>query len=365
MRNFLIFVLLISIVLSFNACGGNNKSSDKTSINNSRVIESENNANKINGKITAASPYREGLAFVNLDHNKEKAYCIDKHGNIVFVLENGAATSINGFIYTEFKNGYAIINSGAAICNTKGEITYAKDVGATEFLGVALYGGYIVAIKETADYSSAKLEMGVLNTNFEWIVLPSETIYDELSEALWHCSSLGAHSYFANDITYFEGCKKFLNVKTGEISDTTDVKFPSENWIYEHFTFKAPNGDIMLDLSNLNNINRMDDNFKNGKVPVAFYNRQVDKRYWTLVNEKGEFLFEPIETELVSVDFDGDNVLLSDPTAKKLNCFTSNGELLGELSGVDFTGSEISDGVILLQNGKKCFYYNTDFSPLF
>ncbi len=365
MRNFLIFVLLISIVLSFNACGGNNKSSDKTSINNSRVIENENNANKINGKITAASPYREGLAFVNLDHNKEKAYCIDKHGNIVFVLENGAATSINGTIYAEFKNGYAIINSGGAICNTKGEITYAKDVGATEFLGVAFNGGYIVAVKETADYSSAKIEMGVMNTAFEWIVQPSEVIYNELSENLWVSTALGAYSYFANDITYFEGCEKFLNVKTGEISDTTDVKFPSENWESEGFVFKSPNGDTMLDLNNINNIYQLGNNYKNGKVPVNFYNEQVDKHYWTLINEKGEFLFEPIETELASVSFDGDNVLLFDTTDKKLNCFNSNGELLGELSGVDFTGSEISDGVILLKSGKKCFYYNTDFSPLF
>ena len=371
MKNFLSTVLAIVMVFVLSACGSKIGNESGNDLQSSAI---KHTGKKISGEITSASVFSDGLAFVCLDGNKEKVYCIDEYGNIVFELENKVQSAM-GEIFVKFKNGYALIDGG--ICNTKGEIIYPKDVGATEFFGIALKGGYIIATKVTADYSASKQEIGVMNTDFEWVVQPSETIYNEICEDLWTASASNTQSFYANGIVYFDGCKKYLNLKTGEISDKADIKIPSENWIYyTDYTFRNGNEEIMVDLSNLSNIESTGNNsYKNGKVPVIFFNQQIGKRFWTLVDEKGEFLFEPVEmmnfTEFMYswIEFDGENTVFYDKTMKKLNCFNSKGKLSGEMSVEDLSAGYIEDGIILLisgsMNSKKCNYYKTDFTPLF
>lgn len=371
MKKILSLILAVAMMMSLSACGGGKVKNSNG--DNSEEIVIEHTGKKIKGEITAASVFSDGLAFVCLDGNKEKAYCIDKQGNIVFELEN-KIQSVMGEIHVKFENGYALIDGG--ICNTKGEITYPEDVGATDFFGVALKGGYIVATKIAADYSTAKKEAGVMNTDFEWVVQPSEAIYNAISENLWTTSALTTGSFFANGIVYFDGCNKYLNVKTGEVLDSVDSKFPSETWIYyTDNTFRNSKEEVMVDLSNLNNIESTGKNsYKNGKVPVIFYNQQVGKHFWALVDEKGEFVFNPVETvnlnDLSSwIIFDGENTVFCDKTMNKLSSFNDKGELLGELDGDGYSKGSIEDGIILLirggMNSKKCHYYNADFSPLF
>ena len=371
MKKLLVLTLLTVLVLTLSACAGEKA---KNSGGESETLVVGDTDKKIKGEITAASVFSDGLAFVCLDGNKQKAYCIDKQGNIVFELENKIQSAM-GKIDVKFDNGYALIDGG--ICNTKGEITYPSEVGATEFFGVALKDGYVVATRVTADYSTSKQELGVMNTDFEWVLQPSERLYNEISENLWTASAQNTKSFFASGIIYFDGCKKYLNVKTGEVSDKTDIKIPSENWIgYSDCTFRNGSEEIMLDLSKLDNIESTGGNgYKKGKVPAVFLNQQVGKRFWTLVDEKGELLFEPIEmvnfTELAYswIEFDGENTVFYDKTAKKLTSFDVKGKLLGEKNIEDLSTGYIEDGIILLISGntssRKCNYYNADFSPLF
>ena len=373
MKKILSLILAVAMTMSLSACGG-----QKTNNNggNSEEIAIEHTGKKIKGEITAASVFSDGLAFVCLDGNKENAYCIDKQGNIVFELENKIQSAF-GEIVNKFENGYALIDGG--ICNTKGEITYPEDVGATEFFGIALKGGYIIATKVTADYSISKQEIGVMNTDFEWVVQPSETIYNEVCEDLWTTSSLNTQSFYADGVVYFDGCKKYLNVKTGEVSEKTDIKIPSENWIYyTDYTFRNGNEEVMVDLKHLDNISGTCNNsYKKNKVPVIFNNMQVGKLFWSLVDEKGELLFNPVETtdfftgltDFSWVIFDGENTVFYAKSMNKLSSFNSKGELSGEMSVEDLSAGYIENGIILLISGgmysKKCHYYNADFSPLF
>lgn len=374
MKKFFVILLSFAMLFSFSGCG---EGKTKNVGGNSEEFVIEHTGKKISGQITSASVFSNGLAFVCLDGNKEKAYCIDKQGNIVFELEN-KIQSVVGEIYEKFQNGYALIDGG--ICNTKGEITYPEDVGATEFFGIALKGGYIVATKITADYSTSKQEIGVMNTDFEWIVQPSKTIYNAISEDLCTTSALNTQSFFANGIVYFDGCKKYLNVKTGEVSDSVDMKFPSETWqCYSDNTFRNANEEIMVDLSNFDNIvntgNLGNYSYKNGKYPVFFCNQQAGKSFWALVDEKGELLFDPVErdnfTELTWnwIEFDGENTVFYNSGRKKLSSFNGKGELLGELDVDSRPRGFVADGTILLINGSmnsaECHYYNPDFSPLF
>lgn len=374
MKKILSLVLTVAMIVSLSACGGQKTKSSNGG--NSEEIVIEHTGKKIKGEITAASVFSDGLAFVCLDGNKEKAYCIDKQGNIVFELENKIQSAF-GEIFNKFENGYALIDGG--ICNTKGDITYPKDVGATEFFGIALKGGYIIATKVTADYSTSKQEIGIMNTDFEWVVQPSETIYNEVCEDLWTTSALNTQSFYANGLVYFDGSKKYLNVKTGEVSDSTDINIPSENWIYyTDYTFRNGNEEVMVDLNHLDNISGTCNNsYKNNKVPVIFNNQQVGKLFWSLVNEKGELLFIPVETtdffsglmDFSWVKFDGENTVFYAKSMNKLSSFNSKGELSGEMSVEDLSAGYIEDGIILLisggMNSKKCHYYNADFSPLF
>lgn len=357
--------------------GGNQTNNNGN--NNSQESSNEHTGKKISGKITSASVFSEGLAFVCIDGNKEKAYCVNKQGYIVFEVD-AQIPSFNGEILTKFVNGFAFWCGGVdfvngAICDSKGEITRPEDVGTTAFFGFALNGGYIVATRITADYNSAKKELGVMNTKFEWILQPSEQLYNELGKDL--SSALFTGDFCANDYLYFDGCKKYLNVNTGEVSDAVNVQLPSETWLYyTDNTFRNTNEEIMLSLNHLDNIEGTKLNtYKNGKIPVTFFNPQVGKRFWTLIDENGAFLFDPIEMEGFDgawsvfhwVKFDGEYTVFYNDSSDKLSSYNSKGELVGELE-LDISTGYVENGVILLITGglysKECHYYNADFTPL-
>lgn len=370
MKRLLSFVLVFTMVLCLSACRGGaatDSSGDNTEEN---VIK--HSGKMINGEITGASVFAEGLAFVYLNGNSEKAYCIDRQGNIVFELDN-KTYSVGGEILTSFENGLAFVDGG--FCDTNGKITYPEDVGASEFFDVAIKGGYIIATVITADYSSTKQEMGVMNTDFEWVVQPSESIYRELEENLWTTSALNTQSYFVDGMVYFEGCNKYLNVETGEVLDHIDSRIPSELWtVNSDYTFRDSNGEIMVDLSSLDNIERIADSYKEGKAPVIFRNRQAGKSFWGLVDENGELVFDPVELNITDllyskILFDGEHTVIYDDATEKLSSFNSNGELAGELNVEDFSWCSVGEGVIMLisggTNSKKCEYYKMDFTPLF
>jgi len=357
--------------MTLSACGqsGNDNS------NNSQGIAIEHTGKKIKGEITAASVFSEGLSFVSVDGNKSKIYCIDKQSNIVFEFDNNIEYALD-IIPIKFEQGYALING--AICDTKGKFVYPKDVGVTQFYDFALKGGYIIATRVVADYSSSKKELGIMNTNFEWVLQPSEEIYSKLEQGLLSAIYGVNESFYSDNYIYFSGCRKYLNVETGEVSDFVNTRLSSETWIYNiDRTMINPSGEVMLSLRELENIESTGNNtYKNGKIPLVFYNQDVAKRFWTIADEKLNFLFDPIEMVDHSVEsyrswikFDGEYTVFYDEPTKKMRSYNSKGELLGDLNVENLSTGYIENGVILLVSGgansKKYHYYNVDFTPLF
>ena len=375
MKKTILILSLIAIVLSLSACGSKEKYNQNNKTQ-SELISSEikHTNKKITGEITSASVYSEGLAFVCTDGNKDKAYCIDEQGNIVFELENKIQSAM-GTIYNKFTSGITLVDGG--ICNTKGEIVYPQDVGATQFFSIALEGGYIVATKVTADYSSSKKEMGVMNKDFDWVVEPSEELYSELEQDLLTTTPLNTKSFYSDGYIYFENCKRFLEIKTGKVSESASIEIPSSKWVrYSNNTFGDDKENIIVDLNQYKNVESTgSNNYKKGKVPVIFYNQEINKRFWSLADEKGKLLFEPVEmvnfTEFMwsRIKFDGETTVFYDSAAKKLTSFNVKGELISELGIDDLSSVDIENGVILITRGgansKKCEYYNTDFTKKF
>lgn len=200
--------ILVAVLMlcTLSACGGNKNIGESEKNSQNAVV---NTGKKIKGKIINFLGYSNGFALVELDNDDEKAYCIDKSGNIVYQLDIESGS----FAWKRFINGMTITDGG--ICNLNGKIVYPEDMGVKSFYTFALDGGYIIATKITADYSSSKKEMGVLNTDFEWVIEPSETLFAEFEEDL--DTSLSTESGYYNGIIYFGMSDKFLNVETGEV----------------------------------------------------------------------------------------------------------------------------------------------------
>lgn len=400
MKKVLVLVLSVTLLLTMVACGNgaseqNRKNATKEQTDGEQDIaekekigeqdqkseseEIEHTGKKIDGEITRASVFSEGLAFVNVNGNKEKAYCINKEGYIVFELDF-ELDGLFGELYSKFVNGFAKVGEG--ICDKKGKVTMPSDVGATKFSDCALEGGYILAEKITSDYSSSKMELGVLNTDFEWIVQPSEEIYNATGglglPRFNHCYYYNDYFFFEKDYRYdtYEVSGVYLNLKTGELQDQIDV-VPSSTWQAGGDTpnFFDYGGNVVLNLETYNTIEHVEGTkFINGKAPIRFFNSAY---YFTMINEKGEFLFEPVETiQNHLVAYDGETVLIADDilNAKKFACYDTSGNLLGQIDSETIATDkgitcDISDGVIVLRVGGNtrydCYFFTTDFAPLF
>lgn len=377
MKRVLVVILVLSMMLLFVACGSNvsydrdNNESDKKPTSGTEI---EHTGKKLSGKIIGGSVFSEGLAFVAVSDNSEITYCINKDGYIVFEISEKLV--LYGIIDQRFVNGHVLINGG--ICDTSGKITYPEDVGASKFYDIAFSGGYIIAEKVTSDYSSTKNELGVLNFEYEWVIEPSEALYAALEDGLYEALAIGTRSFYSDGIAYFDEAECGLNINTGEIVDKRDVKIPSVKWRnFADNTYRDSDENVILDLSKTSNIvYDSGSEFVNGKAPIRFYNQSANKSYITLVDESGKFQFEPVEvvnvSEITYMDFDGDSIVVLSSDDQLIQCYNSKGELIGELDTSTLNskakfGCKIDDGVIKVSSGSSnlCFYFNTDFTPLF
>ncbi len=376
MKKFAALLLAVLLAFSLFSCTTNSSTAPR------------HTGKKLAGQITGASSFSDGLAFVSIDENEEKTYCINKKGYIVFELDKDL--TVMGDIYNRFINGYALVENG--ICNTKGKIVYPQDVGATTFYGIALEGGYILTEKVTSDYQNTRKELGVMNTDFKWVLEPSEDLYNEVGDSLFETSALNTESFYSDGFIYFAEVKKFLDVKTGELLDPISVEQPSNTWqIYRKSMYDIQyvdlNEEVMVDLSEHDNITNVTQ-FVNDKAAVLFYNKSARKHYFTVIDTSGTFLFEPVETQpfesidsygIASLEFNGECIVISNDlglgSCNHIQSYNSKGEFMGELKTSTLPYSnymyswEFKDNVISVRGGygsSHCFYYyNPDFTPLF
>jgi hypothetical protein len=149
--------------------------------------------------IVFSSAYSEGLAVINLRAEENTAYVINKNGKIVFNFPLKEGYSSYTIRNMKFQNGLLVYEGK---CYSKdGTVTLPETVGATAF--VEYDGTHIIAEKITSDYASATKELGVLNSDFQWVVSPSEGCYE-----LYYSNSTIACDFFWNDIVNSDGSKK-------------------------------------------------------------------------------------------------------------------------------------------------------------
>lgn len=396
MKRALALVGVLAIVLGLSACGSSGAgqersgSADTTTLSDRQEPATDGTAVsdtgvKLEGTITAASDFSEGLAFVSVDGNKNVTYCINKQGNIVFTLNEKLA--INGTIDATFVNGLAYSDVLGAFCDVTGKLTKPADVGATAFYTCALSEGYILAESVLSDYSSTQKRLGVMNTSFEWVVEPTTELYDQFTTTYGSLAFSGTSNACINGFVYAKSVGRYLELKTGAVTDSVDGAWPSSQWqsLYTDKKLYSPTEQVMLDLSGYENLSSYNSiQFVDGKAAVLFYNAEAKTGFFTLINEAGELLFDPVQTAIPAdnvlnggyrVSYDGQYVLFTNCSGSnaQAECYDANGTRLGTLSAESMKYASysfsLSDGIICLEgayNFQYTFqYYSPDFTPLF
>lgn len=390
MKKYLSLSIVFLMLIILCACDKNNAKISKPTetlaqMNTAPMAPSEEEYEKLTEEIYRSSSFSEGLAVVVAGGKNGRGCAINKKGEIVFdlpfAIENSYVVS-----NVQFINGFAFINNG--ILDNKGNLTYPKDVGASQFYPVALEAGYIIAEVTEADFESTKKMLGVLNTDWEWVVEPTEERYAALCDkygGLALSAATNSGDYYHQGFVYVERINKFLNVKTGDVVKYENVGFehPAFTWvIYSDGTYRDYEGNVRLDLSNYKNIKAYAwQKFNNGTALIAFNNQEAKTSYFTVVDEKGNFLFDPVdfeEMDITSIQTDGNTILVTySKSASKLilKSYDMQGNLISEFN-TDTIGvycsysATLSDGAIMIDGGYNfndnyAWYYTTSFEPLF
>lgn len=312
---------------------------------------------KISGTFDFSAGYSEGKAFVSLDGD---AYCIDKKGYVLF------KTNADFYDNSLFENGMALlsVDGDYAICDEKGKITRPEDVGATKFHECFFEEGYIIAEVNEYTYSSTVNKMGIMNTKFEWVVEPSEELYNEMR----YESKLCYNDMIFYGITSYSD-KNYVDLKTGKIVKVEELslQIPSSMWEWDSGSGKYVEKITRKTVLGLpyDNIYSTTD-FINGKSAVEFYNYDANKHYFTLVDESGKLLFEPKEFE-GDLMFDGNNIMCSNNI--KMAVYDLQGNLLCQKEYDSYNTWKVSDGVIMRINSAgfslECSFYDMNLEPLF
>lgn len=376
MKRILSLLLALSILFCLCACGNSSSGrsrdrddsesslddNDSPSSNESQKIK--HTGKKISGEITSASLFSNGLAFVCIDNDDQTTYCITKEGYIVYQINN---QHVNNIVALTFSGSFVLINN--ILYDMQGNATAPEDLGVTQFYDLAFEGGYIIADIITADYSSTKKELCVFDKNFDVVIAPSEELYSAVENSLKHLSD----AYYYQDTVYFQWDDCYLNLKTGEISEDAPFEIPSSMWKkgYNNYTV---DDDVYLDLSNYENIRSLYE-FQNGKAPISFYNKDAKLYFFSMIDEDGNLLFDPVKfgENHVLIDYDGyETLIVYDTNRKKVKSYNIRGELLGELdktSSRDSWSFDVGDSVIRVCCGSAYrsyySYFNSDFTPLF
>ena len=398
MKKLLMSLLCFAMAFSAVGCMGSDANKDSGNATDSSVNEtadsgsadsstntdsngdSSNDEQKIDPTaISNAMPFSEGYAFVHLNKDLSKEYCIDKQGNIIFTLDVGVAYETTGFY-----NGICAYGSAwdeMSICDKTGKITTAEDLGGTRIpmltrnqgMTDAFRGGYFFVEKTETTFADSVTKMAIFNSKLEKIVDFSE----ELAEIYGNCYRSEYYYGYLVSSTY-----EVLDLSTGKLVedvegliDKVEIEHASDLWYYKDggyynkfFDTETPK----IDLSEYSETLGTASDFKDGEAYLVFNSNNIN--FFTILLDNGDFAFEPVQLEGTSVSVAreaGKYVVATSGAGEiKLQIFDKNGvQSEAVLDSNLRTTIEIQDGVILVRvndNLKASYeYYNLDLTKLF
>lgn len=397
----ILVILAISMLTSCNTLPNDNQGSQDHQ-------GKENHSNKSSVTINnICSGYHEGLMFITTSEPssyKQKISCIDKKGKTIFTID--AVAIISGF-----HNGLALVaeDSGRydyeyVLCDKTGKITTPQQLGGDTFVmnkTEIFEDGYILVKKTTTSYQGSVDEMAVFNSKLEKIVDFSSELYD------WY-----KNDYSYNGTSYYNGylfdggiTKKVLDLRTGkrtenllewaknlELRNKTDLWIFNDDFIYDYRDQVTANTydpvlSPIIDLSSYDNMRIISQTpikspgYVDGYAALVFDTRDSNGgwcNYFTIMDENGNFCFEPLETQGVIQELKSDNGVFALLTQKGyVEVYDQSGKIASKLCAEEMEMFEeirydISDETIyiifdsLVDNEKDWIaIYDMKFNPIF
>lgn len=307
------------------------------------------------------------------------------------------------------------------LCDKTGKIITAEELGGDKFIDeeVIFADGYILVKKTTTSYQGSYDEMAVFNSKLEKIVDFSQELYETYERDFTYSSTNCYNGYLFNSVV--DG---YIDLNTGTVSKVSSElmnkiqpkresdfwcvgeryngSFYTENdeelfiydgrkkWFSDEYT---PTISTIFDLSEYENayVVSMNEFFYNGYVDgyagLRFRvedSEEGERNYFTIMDEKGEFCFEPIETQGIITDVKSENGIfalrVTPNSFSKENFYVEVYDKSGKIGAKEYQRSKngriqldygMSDGVIYIVtpnddgDGNKVELYTTDLQPLF
>ena len=401
MKKILALLLVFLMILFVAACNSSSDDFDDDDKNgnvNSMGGSSNNGDNGNNAgnnfvnmdSVTDASGYKNGLMQVAEKgaDGRIQIFFVNKKGERVFDLP-----SVEGktYIYNSFDSGffgkYYPITQAATdsynsytaryeientvLIDTSGKLINPIDVGVTDFLGweedIALdmmQDGYILAKIDKESYSEGTVtSLLVLDNNFKKLA--------DLSGVVG-INDLYSYKYFHGYIYNEDGA---IDLKNGRVySDISDVysqitlKHESDWWEYGnggYYDIRDPEKKIVLSMENFPDTRDGYFYFADGLCAIMFNSSGI--YYFSIINEKGEMLFEPVKLSGAArvCSCNGVYAVLTD---KYLYTFDKSGkiaELAHQTTASPGTFYFSEDVIVLRFYGPSVRVYTSDLKPLF
>lgn len=356
---------------------GNKTDSDKE--NDDNATASGTDLSKLN--VTYATPFSEGKAFVRNGEEYNRLHCIDTTGKILFTVTH---PNEQGYLYVAegFYNGIAALDfnttyGAALLCDANGNIIEPSAVGADIFmisetepaLRELFKAGYICAKKTTTTFAGTKDEYAIFNSDLE-ITIDFSANLPMIDAKIYKNYVIDVYS------------DTYLNLDNGDVGsvfdllETITLDHPSDAWENSFSTgswdgyYDLATGEMVIDLSEYAETLYDCGNFEDGKAPIMFavYDSIVgQKKFFTVLNESGEFEFDPIEIYAyynVKYYHDGTYVLYSlyDTDTHKIAVIDVEGNM-NEIT-IEAVGTfyqvivNYSDECIMFKQAGSVQYYN-------
>lgn len=383
MKKVVSLLLVLSLVmLLFSACSQETDSGSRKKSN--RVTTTGNNSDQWGdkwgsddspqieylGKIDATS-FVAATNFVNgrAAVAKSKAgpvYIIDKKGNILYEFDLHGKNIMGLFEVGQF---FLVNREGKiGLINWDGELVWDEDMGVSAFYTNAAEDGYILAEQVIETFDSTTHKLGVLDNNFNWIMEPTEEMYEKAPLSRYKYTR---DYYYHKGYLYITEYDNCLNILTGEVVKYRDVGFehPSESWTVMGDTLVDPSMDVKIDLSQYTNMYGFG-RFEGGLTHISFRNRQTGTYFFTLVKEDGTFAFDPVEVGEGIPSISRDSSVIVMTTGTFIKSFDATGKLLGEIDieeafNLRYLSTDVGDGVVKIAiKFDEIVYYTPELTPL-
>lgn len=402
-RFFFVCLVAIMCVLILTACSeeSNRQPSDNTTddtIDNVDNVAGENNIHSESidtGVLWVAYGYSNGVMLVG-EGNGNPGYFINKNGERVFTLPNSAEKnygliSADSKFVGKFLGKYCPINEYDLKSNTSSIVLLdeswnfirPEDLGVTDFeLGkditmAMLADGYILAKRVEETYVQTSTELLVLDDTMNEIVNLSGIVEEEDLR----------HYQYLSGFLYKED--KIIDLRTGNVSTNLSdmyskisLEHESDWWKYDssygaeyYYDIRDPEKSPVFSMNSYSETAYQHFNFSDGLAGIMFRTGEGGaswQYFFSIINEKGELLFEPVKLSdrAVVSSYDG---VYAVATSSHLCLFDKTGKIAElqyqESFSIMNVGVTFSEDIIVLElsalSERSFHIYTSELRTLF